>query len=92
MAHKSPLVDDLLHLASAPRSRSVVMAAAVSFAVCHVVVLATAPTAAVIAGNLDAEIPRQLIQFAAVLCRFAAPFGIMIVGMMLGRTKAKPKV
>jgi hypothetical protein len=91
MAHKSPVVDDLLHLASAPRSRSVVMAAAVSFAVCHVVVLATAP-AAIVSGDLDAEIPRQLVQFAAVLCRFAVPFGILIVGMMHRRTKAKLKL
>jgi hypothetical protein len=77
----TPLVDHLLHLAAAPRSRSVVTAAAVSFAVCHVVVLATAPGG----GNLEAEIPRQLIYFAAVLCRFAVPFGIMLVGMMHGR-------
>ena len=84
MTHKSPLVDHLLQVASAPRSRSVVTAAAVSFAVCHVVVLATAP-AGIAAGNLDAELPRQLIQFAAVLCRFAVPFGIMLVGMTLGR-------
>jgi hypothetical protein len=81
MAHKSPLVEDLVHLASAPRSRTVLTAAAVSFAVCHFVVLAS--------GNLDAEVPRQLVHFAAVLCRFALPFSIMIVGMMHGRTKAR---
>ena len=84
MAHK---VENLLHLASAPRSRSVVTAAAVSFAVCHLVVLATAPTAVVMVGNLDAEIPRQIAHFTAVLCRFAVPFSIMIVGMMHGRTR-----
>jgi Na+/melibiose symporter-like transporter len=79
-------IENLLQLASAPRSRSVVTAAAVSFAVCHLVVLATAPT------NLDAEIPRQLVHFTAVLCRFAVPFSIMIVGMMHRRVKAKLKV
>jgi surface polysaccharide O-acyltransferase-like enzyme len=89
MAHKFRLVDDLLHLASTSRSRSVVTAAAISFAVCHFVVLVTAPTSVAIAGNLDAEIPRQLVYFAAVLCRFAVPLGIMIVGMMLGRSKSK---
>jgi hypothetical protein len=78
MIHKPPLVDHLLQLASAPRSRLVVTAAAVSFVVCHVVVLAT---------DLETEVPRQLIHFAAVLCRFAVPFGIMLVGMAHGRTQ-----
>src|SRR5580658_2574743 len=41
MAHRFPFVDDLLHLASTSRTRSVVTAAAVSFAVCHLVVLAS---------------------------------------------------
>jgi surface polysaccharide O-acyltransferase-like enzyme len=89
MAHKIRLVDDLLHLASTSRSRSVVTAAAISFAICHFVVLAVAPTSLAIANDLDAEIPRQLVYFAAVLCRFAVPLGIMIVGMMLGRSKSK---
>jgi hypothetical protein len=89
MTHK---LENFLNLASAPRSRSVVTAAAVSFAVCHLVVLATASTAVVMVGNFDAEILRQLVHFTAVLCRFAMPFSIMIVGMMHGRTKAKLKV
>lgn len=89
MAHRFRLVDDLLHLASTSRSRSVVTAAAVSFAICHFAVLAAAPTSLAIDGNLDAEIPRQLVYFAAVLCRFAVPLGIMIVGMMHGRSKSK---
>jgi hypothetical protein len=89
MAHKIRLVDGLLHLASTSRSRSVVTAAAISFAICHCVVLATAPASIPIAGNFDAEIPRQLVYFAAVLCRFAVPLGIMIVGMMHGRSKSK---
>jgi len=66
-----------------------VTAAAVSFAICHLVVLAAAPASVAVAGNLDAEIPRQLVYFAAVLCRFAVPLGIMIVGMMHGRSKSK---
>jgi hypothetical protein len=87
MAHRYRLVDGLLHLASTSRSRSVVTAAAISFAICHFVVLAAAPASVAAAGNLDAEIPRQLVYFAAVLCRFAVPLGIMIVGMMYGRSK-----
>ena len=88
MAHKIRLVDDMLHLASTSRSRSVVTAAAISFAICHFVVLAAAPASVAVGGNLDAEIPRQLVYFAAVLCRFAVPLGIMIVGMMYGRSKS----
>ncbi len=88
MAHKFRLVDGLLRLASTSRSRSVVTAAAISFAICHFVVLAAAPASAAIAGNLDAEIPRQLVYFTAVLCRFAVPLGIMVVGMMYGRSKS----
>lgn len=88
MAHKFRLVDDLLHLASTSRSRSVVTAAAISFAICHLVVLAASPASVAIAGNLDAEIPRQLVYFAAMLCRFAVPLGIMIVGMVHGRSKS----
>ena len=87
MAHRYRLVDGLLHLASTSRSRSVVTAAAFSFAICHFVVLAAAPASVAAAGNLDAEIPLQVVYFAAVLCRFAVPLGIMIVGMMYGRSK-----
>jgi hypothetical protein len=89
MAHKFPLVDGLLHLASTSHARSVVTIAAVSFAVCHFVVLATAPTSAVLAGNLDADIPRELLYLAAVLCRFAVPLGVMIVGVAQGRSKSR---
>lgn len=89
MAHRLRLVNEVLHLASTARSRSVVTAAAISFAICHFVVLAAAPTSPAIAGNLDAEIPRQLVYFAAVLCRFAVPLAIMIVGMMHWRSKPK---
>jgi hypothetical protein len=89
MAHRFPFVDDLLHLASTSRTRSVVTAAAVSFAVCHLVVLASAPSSVVIAANLDAELPRQLVYCAAVLCRFAVPLVVMIVGMTYRRSKLK---
>ena len=63
--------------------------AAVSFALCHFVVLATAPTSALIAGSLDEEIPRELVYLAAVLCRFALPLGVMIVGIAQGRSKSR---
>lgn len=78
MALKSRVFDDLLHFASTPRSRSTVTLAAVSFAVCHLFVMGTSPTSL----NLPDAIPRQLLHFAAELCRFALPLGVMIVGML----------
>jgi surface polysaccharide O-acyltransferase-like enzyme len=89
MARSFPFVDDLLHLASTSRARSAVTAAAVSFAVCHCVVLATLPASVVAADNLDAELPRQLMYCTAVLCRFAVPLVVMIVGMTYRRAKSK---
>jgi hypothetical protein len=89
MTHKFPLVDGLLHLASTSHARSVVTVAAASFALCHLVVLATAPTSVVFAGNLDADIARQLVYVAAVLCRFAVPLSVMIVGIALGRSRSR---
>jgi hypothetical protein len=89
MTHKFPQIDGLLHLASTTKARSVVTLAAVSFAVCHFVVLATAPTSVIIAGNLDADIPRELMYMAAVLCRFAVPLGVMIVGVVQVRSKSR---
>jgi hypothetical protein len=31
---------------------------------------------------LGVDIPRQLIHFAAELCRFALPLGVMLVGLI----------
>jgi len=78
MALKSRIVGDLLHFASTARSRSAVTLAAVSFAICHLVAVATgsAPTSGT--ADLDVEIPRQLIHFAAEFCRFALPLGFML--------------
>jgi hypothetical protein len=87
MAVKSRVFDDLLHFASTSRSRSTVTLAAVSFAVCHLVVMGTSPAAASGTADLDLEIRRQLIHFAAELCRFALPLGVMLVGMIQGRSK-----
>jgi hypothetical protein len=89
MAHRFSLIDTLLHFASTPRARSVVTWAAVSFAVCHLVVFASAPGSVPVVGNHDAELPRQLLYCAAVLCRFAVPMIVMIVGTIYGRPKAK---
>jgi hypothetical protein len=86
MALKSRFVDDLLRVTSASRSRSAVTLAAVSFAICHFFVLGTATAA--VSADLDVEIPRQLIHFAAVVCRFALPLGFMVVGFA---THAKAK-
>jgi hypothetical protein len=38
-------------------------------------------------ADLAGEIPRQLIHFVAELCRFALPLGVMLVGMIHGRSK-----
>ena len=87
MLLKSRVLDNLLHLSSTSRSRAAITLAAVSFALCHLVVMATMPAQAVVAVDLDAEIPRQLIHFAAVFCRFALPLGVMVVGMIRARSK-----
>jgi hypothetical protein len=39
------------------------------------------------AADLEAEIPRRLIHFAAELCRFALPLGFMVAGFAI---RAKP--
>jgi hypothetical protein len=86
MATKARVFDNLLNFASTSRSRSTVTLAAVSFAICHLVVMGTiqAPAGA---AELDAEIPRRLIHFAAELCRFALPLGFMVAGFAI---RAKP--
>jgi hypothetical protein len=86
MATKAQVFDNLLNFASTSRSRSTVTLAAVSFAICHLVVMGTTQAPAG-AADLDAEIPRQLIHFAAELCRFALPLGFMVAGFTL---RAKP--
>ncbi|HEY2530012.1 MAG TPA: hypothetical protein VGJ20_19085 [Xanthobacteraceae bacterium] len=87
MVFSSRSFDDLLQFASTSRSKSIVTLAAVSFAVCHVVAIGTTPALTQGGAELDAEIPRQLIHFAAVLGRFVLPLGVMIVGIMRGRSK-----
>jgi len=61
--------------------------AAVSFAICHLIAMGTGSSAAGGTADLEGEIPRQLIHFVAELCRFALPLGVMLVGMMHGRSK-----
>jgi hypothetical protein len=88
MAVKLQVFGDLLHFASTPRSKSTVTLAAVSFAVCHLVVMGS--NAALVSGSADSdlEIPRQLVHFAAELCRFALPLGVVIFGMIRGWSKS----
>jgi TctA family transporter len=88
MAHKSRVFDDLLHFASASRSKSAVTLAAVSFAICHLIVVGTASSG--VSADIDVEIPRQLIHFAAELCRFALPLGFMVAGFALRARNAPP--
>jgi hypothetical protein len=87
MAAKSQVFDELLHFVSTPRSRSMVTLAAVCFAVCHLVVMGTSAEPMSGSADLDAEIPRQLMHFAAEFCRFALPLGVVVVGMIRGRSK-----
>jgi hypothetical protein len=87
MAFNAPRVDDLLRVASTSRSKSVVTLAAVLFAVCHVVAMLTGPWPAHGSVAADPDIPRQLIHFAAVLCRFALPLGVIILGIIQPRSK-----
>ena len=88
MALKSRVFDDLLHFASASRSKTAVTLAAVSFAICHLVVMGTVSHGG--SADLDAEIPRQVIYFAAELCRFALPLGFMVAGFAIRAKKAPP--
>jgi hypothetical protein len=85
MALKIRVFDELLHFVSTSRSRSTVTLAAVSFAICHLAAIATAPAAGVTADS-DLEIPRQLIHFAAEFFRFVLPLALMVAGFA---TRAK---
>jgi hypothetical protein len=82
MALKSRVFDGLLHFASTSRSRSTVTLAAICFAVCHLIVMGTGLANPGASGALQGEIPRQLIHFAAEICRFGLPLGVMLVGMI----------
>jgi hypothetical protein len=90
MAPKSRIFDELLRFASTSRSRSTVTLAAVCFAVCHLVAMGTNAAAGGGTADLEGEIPRELIHFVAELCRFALPLGVMLVGMIQGRSKQSP--
>jgi len=89
MALKSRVFNDLLHFASDARLKSAVTLAAVSFAICHLVVMGTASLGA--SSDLDHEIPRQIIHFAAELCRFALPLGFMVAGFANHSKKSRPR-
>jgi hypothetical protein len=88
MALKSRVFDDLLDFASTSRSKSAVTLAAVSFAICQLVVMGTASSG--VSADLDTEIPRQLIHFAAELCQFALPLGFMVAGVVIRAKKTPP--
>ena len=76
MALKSAIFDDLLRFASTSRSKSTVTLAAVSFAVCHLVVMGTGSAAAGGSADLQAEIDpatrttvSRCRHFACSICR-----------------------
>ena len=81
-------IDELLHFASASRSKSAVTLAAVSFAVCHLAVIGSASSG--VSADMDAEIPRQLVHFVAEVCRFVLPLGFMVAGFALRPKKTPP--
>jgi hypothetical protein len=89
MALKSRVFDDFLHFASTSRSKSAVTMAAVSFAICQLIVMGTASSG--VSADLDAEIPRQLVHFAAELCQFVLPLGFMVAGVVIRAKKAPAK-
>jgi len=77
MARKTILAEDAWQFAATPLARSTVFWAAVAFAACHLVALATEPAAL----NLKGDMQRELIHFAAVLFRFVLPFAVMLIGL-----------
>ena len=83
MAYRRGQLSDLLQLVSTSRLRSAVTLAAVSFAICHLVSMGTGTGPAGGSADLDVEIPRQLIHFAAALCRFVLPLGFMVAGLAI---------
>ena len=90
MAYRRGQLSGLLQLASTSRWRSAVTLAAVSFAVCHLVSMATGPGSTGGSADLDVEIPRQIIHFAAELCRFALPLGFMVAGLAIPAKARSP--
>jgi hypothetical protein len=87
MANMHGAWDSFLHIVSTSRSRSAVTLAAVSFAVCHLVVMGSGSGG--ITADLDVEIPRQLLHFAAVICRFALPLGFLAAGFAIRAKTAR---
>lgn len=81
MAYGRARLSGILQLASTARLRWAVTLAAISFAICHLVSVGTGPGPGSGAADLDVEIPRQLLHFAAELCRFALPLGFMLAGL-----------
>ena len=75
MARNQNRVADALNFAATPRWRATVLWAAVAFAICHVLAVATDAHGASLNG-----LSLELVHFLAVLCRFLMPFGIMLAG------------
>jgi hypothetical protein len=82
MARKQGSCADLLDFASAPRWRSAVFWASISFVVCHVIAMGTVPLATETAMPLDSDLLPQLLHFAAVFCRFTLPLGFVVGGLV----------
>jgi hypothetical protein len=77
MVRKHNRVADALDCAATPRWRATVFGCALAFAVCHLLAVATDSQAA----GLKASLPLEVAHFAAVLCRFLVPFGILLAGI-----------
>lgn len=85
MAFKLQIIESVQHFASTSRARSAVTLSAVGFAICHVIVLATSPASLSTSADLQAELPRLLLHYAAVFCRFALPLAFMLAGFSTGK-------
>ena len=79
MAHRTRGWEEFLDLTSTPAWRSAVLLAAVSFALCHLIVLLTPPLD--LNANADILNGPQLANLIASLARFAAPLGFLIKGL-----------
>jgi hypothetical protein len=77
MARKQIRIEDVLEFAATPRGRSTVFWSAISFAVCHLIVMTTEQTGAYSTDSLE----QQLIHFGAELCRFVLPVAVMLIGL-----------
>ena len=79
MAHRIRGWEEFLDYTSTSAWRSAILFAALAFAVCHLVALATPPLD--MNAGADTLNAAQLVNLVAILARFVAPLGFLIKGM-----------